>query len=704
MSAQPIAAGPSREQLLSALYEAAELEHNLMCTYLYAAFSLRSGESEGLSKEEAIGVARWRQTILDVAIDEMGHLAAVWNITAALGGSPRFGRGNFPLDPGMLPAGIVVKLAPFNEAVLQHFIHLERPAGSVEPDGPGFEPELQFKRGTVRARLTPMATDYETVGVFYNKLGENLRAFVERLGESVAFCGDPNLQLSEAEVTLEGAKPVICLKTALAAFDAIVRQGEGAREDATGSHYQRFLSIRSELAALKAANPSFSPAYPAAVNPVLRPPLRPQGRVWLENEDAFAAVDVANASYALMLRLLGYSYTVRRPSPEKGLVVDLAIGLMRAMAYLAERAARLPAGPSNPGCNAGMSFTTLRDAAPVLPGASAHRYFTERLAELAAGAAACAQSEDARAVSAARLIGGLAQRGAKGFAAATEELNSRLAVAASSSAPTGLSSTRPTEVPSGQNVGASSSAASSTTRSETTGAAASSVGVSNSPKTQTGIPIPTVVNGVEHIEGNDLTLLYETKKCIHARFCVTGAPKVFLANVQGPWINPDAIEIDRLVEIAHACPSGAIRYARKDGKHDEQAPQVNLIVIREAGPYAVRGDIRLNGEPAGFRATLCRCGASKNKPFCDGSHHDVKFSATGEPATGKADMLAVRDGPLAVEPQIDGPLQIRGNLEITSGTGRVVARVIQAKLCRCGGSSNKPFCDGTHARIGFKSD
>jgi CDGSH-type Zn-finger protein/uncharacterized Fe-S cluster protein YjdI len=216
--------------------------------------------------------------------------------------------------------------------------------------------------------------------------------------------------------------------------------------------------------------------------------------------------------------------------------------------------------------------------------------------------------------------------------------------------------------------------------------------------------VPTVVNGVEHIEGNDLTLLYETKKCIHARFCVTGAPKVFLANVQGPWIDPDGIETDRLVEIAHACPSGAIRYARKDGKHDEQAPPVNLIAIREAGPYAVRGEQRIDGEAAGFRATLCRCGASKNKPFCDGSHHDVKFSASGEPATGKADMLAVRDGPLAIDPQIDGPLQIRGNLEITSGTGRVVARVTQAKLCRCGGSNTKPFCDGTHARIGFKSD
>jgi CDGSH-type Zn-finger protein/uncharacterized Fe-S cluster protein YjdI len=297
------------------------------------------------------------------------------------------------------------------------------------------------------------------------------------------------------------------------------------------------------------------------------------------------------------------------------------------------------------------------------------------LAELAAGAAVCAQTEDARAVSASRLISSLAQRGAKGFAAATE-------------------------APAAQNPGA----ASSTTRAAANGAGGSSFGVSNTPRTPSGIPVPTVVNGVEHIEGNDLTLLYETKRCIHARFCVTGAPKVFLANVQGPWIDPDGTETDHLVEIAHACPSGAIRYARKDGKHDEQPPQVNLIAIREAGPYAVRGDLRINGEAAGFRATLCRCGASKNKPFCDGSHHDVKFAATGEPATGKADMLAVRDGPLAIEPQIDGPLQIRGNLEITSGTGRVVARVVQAKLCRCGGSSTKPFCDGTHAKIGFKSD
>jgi len=63
----------------------------------------------------------------------------------------------------------------------------------------------------------------------------------------------------------------------------------------------------------------------------------------------------------------------------------------------------------------------------------------------------------------------------------------------------------------------------------------------------------------------------------------------------------------------------------------------------------------------------------------------------------------VRDGVLAIDPQLNGPLAVRGNLEIMSGTGRVVARVTSARLCRCGGSANKPFCDGTHAKIGFKS-
>ena len=645
-------AQPTRETLLHRLYEAAELEHNLMCTYLYAAFSLKDA-GEGLTADEAAATARWRRSILQVAIEEMGHLCAVWNITSALGGAPRFGRGNFPIDPGYLPAGVVVKLAPFDEAVLQHFIYLERPKDSAEPDGPGFEPPVRYRRAAPAPRLTPMGIDYDTVGDFYASLGDSVTQFVARVGEKAAFCGDPALQLSADEIDLGGAKPVICAKTALAAFDAIVRQGEGAQADSEGSHYQKFAAIRREFRALKEANAGLQPAFPAAVNPVLRRPPRPEGRVWIENEHAAQCVDVANAAYGLMIRAIAYSYGVPRPAPAKAAAVDLGISLMKAVTLLAERAARLPAGPSNPQCHAGVTFVALRDAAPLPPGVAAHRFFIERLTELARGAATLDEA-DARTTRAARLLSELAER-------SRHDLND-----APSVSPTPASA------------------------------------ATKAPAAVAPSPVKTVA-GVEAIEGKDMTLLFDAKKCIHSRFCVTWAPKVFLANVEGPWIHPDAMEVERLVEIAHVCPSGAIRYQRKDGKSDEAAPPVNLASVRENGPYAVRADMQLAGERGGFRATLCRCGASKNKPFCDGSHNEVKFTASGEPASGKTDMLAVRDGVLSVDPETDGPLRVRGNLEVISGTGRVVARVTQARLCRCGGSGNKPFCDGTHAKIGFRS-
>ncbi|HEY5959172.1 MAG TPA: CDGSH iron-sulfur domain-containing protein, partial [Polyangiaceae bacterium] len=462
--------------------------------------------------------------------------------------------------------------------------------------------------------------------------------------------------------------------TALKAFRSIVQQGEGAAEHTVGSHYQKFLAMRDELVRLRADHAAFEPAYPAAQNPVLRPPLRRAGRVWIEHEEAAATVDVANSAYALMLRLLAHSYVIARPSAEKSLVVDLALGLMRAVTLWGERAARLPAGPSNPDCHAGMSFTALRDASAIPPGPSARRFFSERLGEIVHAAALLERYGDARLLRASRIMGDLMKRAVKGFGALDAAVTEPPAMGAKASASV--------------SAGDSSVASSATPR-----------GVD-----QPGPPVPAIVDGLEHIEGRNLTLIYDLKKCIHARFCVTGAPDVFLANVQGPWIQPDAMRTAALVEIAHICPSGAIRYRRKDGEPNEAPPPVNLLAIREAGPYAVRAELSLEGHPTdSYRATLCRCGASKNKPYCDGSHHGIEFAASGEPPTGETVIPASRNGVLRVDPLMDGPLQVRGNLEITSGTGRVVARVAQARLCRCGASDKKPFCDGSHVRVGFRA-
>ena len=176
-----------------------------------------------------------------------------------------------------------------------------------------------------------MPVDNETVGAFYEMLSKNLASFVARLGEKEAFCGDRNLQLSRKEIDFQGCDPVICSITALKAFDAIVNQGEGASKENEDSHYCRFITIREELKALRAANPAFEPAFPAAVNPVLRKPVRQGARVWLENEETAATVDLANTAYMLMLRPISHSYLLPRPHPAKALCVDLALGLMRAM-------------------------------------------------------------------------------------------------------------------------------------------------------------------------------------------------------------------------------------------------------------------------------------------------------------------------------------------------------------------------------------
>ena len=209
---------------------------------------------------------------------------------------------------------------------------------------------------------------------------------------------------------------------------------------------------------------------------------------------------------------------------------------------------------------------------------------------------------------------------------------------------------------------------------------------------------------IERAPGGKVTILFDAKRCIHARECVTGAPKTFLANVEGPWLHPDETPADLLVEIAHRCPSGAIAYERHDGAPNEAPPPVNIGHIRENGPIALHAKLTLGGQPIGARATLCRCGASKNKPFCDGAHAASGFTASGEPASRNTDALAQRDGPLAISPQPNGPLKIEGNLELCSGTGRVIERGAQVFLCRCGASKNKPFCDGSHKAAGFVAD
>jgi CDGSH-type Zn-finger protein/uncharacterized Fe-S cluster protein YjdI len=641
----------SREQLLSMLAEAAEIEHNLMCCYLYAAFSMKQDADEGLSADELDAVRRWRRTIMDVAIEEMAHLTMVANIMSAIGGTPHFGRQNFPIAAGYHPSGIVVKLAPFNAETLDHFIFLERPEGADIADGAGFEPPVQYVRAHIAGRVMPNSQDYDTVGQLYAAIAQGLTLLSERYGESALFVGDPSWQIGRDVLQLDGIAKVKCLKSAHEAIDAIVLQGEGSPEGAETSHYQRFVDLRTEYQAMLATRIDFIPARPAAHNPLMRRPPVADGKIWVSASPAAELLDIVNAAYNQMLRMLLQSYAETRGIRHQRAIVEAAVDLMYLISPVASELTRLPAQDDNSGCTAGMSFATLRATATLPVNAATDGILLERLREIAAAITNTTADIPRLAATAAKMK------------TLMDSLRSAL-------------NSAPDQTP-------------------------EPAALKQSSQPVASAPIPTVREGVELIEASNLTLHFDAKRCIHARHCVLGQPQVFKANVEGPWIDPDATSTEAMVTVAHMCPSGAIQYSRKDGGDEEAKPPINLLQLRENGPLGFRGELKLAGQMIGMRATLCRCGASKNKPYCDGAHNDIAFMASGEPETRPSEPLEIRGGVVDISPEPNGPLSVRGNIEICAGTGRTIDRVSRVRLCRCGQSANKPLCDNSHERVGF---
>ena len=645
---------PSREQLLYWLHEASEIEHNLMCCYLYAAFSLKRVEPRW-SDEQRDAVQRWRQTIMSVVFEEMSHLALVGNLVNALGALPHMNRPTFPVDSGPYPAGFVIRLQPFSAATIEHFKFLERPSHEALADAEGFTPQRHYKRVVPAGRLSPGPRDYTTVGELYEVLAQSLEACVATVGEPALFVGDPALQVDASLAPLPGVTAVTDLKSALQAITTIVTQGEGAGSEQADSHFSRFCRIGEELAALTAADPSFEPAWPAATNPVMNAPIHSSSERVHINEPRIARwLDIGNALYTTSLRCLlqGFGARERRV---KATWFAASFALMRGLMPVGQGLASRKASDDADGPHAGLTFTPLRTLA-TLPQEGAAAFVAERLGQLRQRAIEL-PVEPVAGESASTWQGVIDLLGAQ-QAALLEIAGATPAPAPAPEAPKPLAAASPAPAES----------------------------------------------KVEVAKGRDVTILFDSKRCIHSRHCVLDAPSVFKANTPGEWIFPDTVPVETVLHVAHNCPSGAIHCQRHDGGIEEAAPPVNQLRIRENGPYAVHAALTVAGQDDGFRATLCRCGQSSNKPWCDGSHVAAAFVASGEPKSGNVEPLAVRDGPLQVTPMKNGPLDVCGNLEICAGTGRTVARITEARLCRCGQSKNKPFCDLSHLAAGFVAD
>lgn len=136
----------------------------------------------------------------------------------------------------------------------------------------------------------------------------------------------------------------------------------------------------------------------------------------------------------------------------------------------------------------------------------------------------------------------------------------------------------------------------------------------------------------ERYAGKRITIFDNRSICAHAGYCTDGLKSVFRMREE-PWIDAGGAGVEEIIATIRKCPSGALSYAI-DGVEAEAPLRGPMVTVTDNGPYAVTGGIELVGVKFAEGAspehyTLCRCGASRNKPFCDGSHWDAGFRDPG---------------------------------------------------------------------------
>ncbi len=205
----------------------------------------------------------------------------------------------------------------------------------------------------------------------------------------------------------------------------------------------------------------------------------------------------------------------------------------------------------------------------------------------------------------------------------------------------------------------------------------------------------------------EITVAYQPRRCLHVAECLRRAPQVFNTFEQ-PWVQVENGTLDEITAAVEGCPTGALHYERTDGDVQEQPTTVNTVRVARNGPYYVRGNLDIVMPDGSVlnetRVALCRCGASKNKPFCDNTHREIGFQDAGQHAPQEGTVETPEEKTLRITLQPNGSYRFEGVFEIRSATGDLITRTEKDWLCRCGASGNKPFCDSSHKRIGFQTE
>jgi hypothetical protein len=347
----------SREDLAFVLSEASTLEHMIMCEYLFAAFSLKRDESEGISSAGLQMARKWEGVIDTVAIQEMTHLALVNNMLVSIGSSPYFQHPNFPHPSRYFSPNIRLALVPFGEQALRHFLYLERPEGMFIEGVPGFEVLGDLNPPELKGGIVPEQQYFTTVGNLYRGIEKGFADLVSRLGEDGVFIGGKHTQATEQRFGLGSLFEVKDLASARRAVEGIVEMGEGARGDWTNAHFGMFLKIFKEFMEAKTQNPGFRPTKPVVAS-YTRPPVGVENATLVTDPFTSRVADLFNASYGLAVQVLSRFYIHEWDrNKELQALADVAVGIMsRIIEPLGVALTTLPVGSHLPGVTAGASF------------------------------------------------------------------------------------------------------------------------------------------------------------------------------------------------------------------------------------------------------------------------------------------------------------------------------------------------------------
>lgn len=208
-------------------------------------------------------------------------------------------------------------------------------------------------------------------------------------------------------------------------------------------------------------------------------------------------------------------------------------------------------------------------------------------------------------------------------------------------------------------------------------------------------------------ESDEIKVTYDLKRCIHSAECVKGAPHVFNVNKK-PWIQPENGSAQEIADVIEKCPTGALHYEMKKSDRREKPSSKNRIKLKPNSPVYFFGDIEVQDHEGNIlledtRFALCRCGASQNKPACDNTHEEIGWKADANANKSKMpEIEKEKHNKLLIKLMKDGPAILEGSYTMESPELGEHTSDKGVALCRCGGSSTKPFCDGTHKDIGFE--